>query len=380
MIKYLGSKRRLIPALVPMATAAGTGTCLDLFSGTARVAKALKQSGMRVTAADSATYAHVLAESYVATDADQVDETELAQILAFLNSLPGHRGYVTEVFCERARYFHPDNGQRIDAIRDAVEAEWASTAVYPLLLTSLLEAADRVDSTTGVQMAYLKSWAPRALRPLELRLPDLVAGPGEALCGEASELARTLGPFDVAYLDPPYNQHRYFGNYHVWETLVRWDAPLHYGVACKRVDCRGEAHASAFNRRRQMPAALASVIADVDATLLLVSYNDESWLSVGQLVAMCRQRLQAPTGEASGGEVAILGLDQPRYVGARIGIHNPAGEKVGTISHLHNKELIVAVGPCEMVRRAIEAGLKGALAAGLSAAELPVVLGEAVSR
>jgi len=43
---------------------------------------------------------------------------------------------------------------------------------------------------------------------------------------------------DLAYLDPPYNQHRYFTNYHVWETLVAWDAPAHYGVACKRVDAR----------------------------------------------------------------------------------------------------------------------------------------------
>ena len=56
--------------------------------------------------------------------------------------------------------------------------------------------------------------------------------------GDACELAGELGPFDFAYLDPPYNQHRYFTNYHIWETLVAWDAPVHYGVACKRVDAR----------------------------------------------------------------------------------------------------------------------------------------------
>ena len=46
-----------------------------------------------------------------------------------------------------------------------------------MLLTSLIEAADRVDSTCGVQMAYLKRWAPRAGNPLELREPEAVAGP-----------------------------------------------------------------------------------------------------------------------------------------------------------------------------------------------------------
>ena len=79
--------------------------------------------------------------------------------------------------------------------------------------------------------------------------------------GDACELAGALGGFDLAYIDPPYNQHRYFTNYHIWETLVAWDAPEHYGVACKRVDARDDATKSAFNERRRMPAALAQVIA-----------------------------------------------------------------------------------------------------------------------
>lgn len=379
MIKYLGSKRRLVPTLASMATSFGGATALDLFSGTARVAKAFKQWGMQVTAADAATYAHVLAQTYVAIDAGNVDLGELSESLAYLDQLPGRAGYVTKVFCEQARYFHPDNGRRIDAIRDAIEENWSSSPLHPLLLTSLLEAADRVDSTTGVQMAYLKKWAPRALRPLQLRLPDLVVGPGRALLGEAVLLAAELGPFDVAYLDPPYNQHRYFGNYHVWETLVRWDAPEYYGVACKRVDCRDDDTASAFNRRREMPLALASVIEEVDASLLLVSYNDESWLSPVELVAMCRRRLEARPDLRGDFEVAILGLDQARYVGARIGIHNPAGERVGTISHLRNTELVVAAGPADLVRGAIDAGLAGAAASGLSAAEIPVALEDTAS-
>ena len=210
MIKYLGSKRRLVPTLAAMATSIGGRTALDLFSGTARVGRALKQAGMQVTAVDSATYAYVLAQTYVATDAREVDSDELADALASLSRLPGRAGYVTDVFCEQSRYFHPDNGRRIDAIRDAIEEAWAGSFLYPLLLTSLLEAADRVDSTTGLQMAYLKQWAPRALSPLELRAPALVPGPGEAVLGDASHLVAGLGHFDVAYLDPPYNQHRYF--------------------------------------------------------------------------------------------------------------------------------------------------------------------------
>ena len=115
------------------------------------------------------------------------------------------------------------------------------------------------------------------------------------------------------------------------------------------------------------------MIAEVDASLLLVSYNNESWLSAEELVAMCRLRLERRPELDCNTAVAMLGLDQPRYVGARIGIHNPAGEKVGTVSHLRNTELVVAAGPADVVRSAIEAGLAAAAASGLSATEVPVL-------
>ena len=166
-----------------------------------------------------------------------------------LNALPGQRGYVTEVFCEKSRYFQPKNGTRIDAIRDAIERDYAGSRLYPVLLTALMLAADRVDSTTGVQMAYLKQWAPRAYNDLELRVPALLVGPGLALLGEAADVVDEVGDVDLAYLDPPYNQHSYRANYHVWETLIRWDDPPHYGVACKRADIRDPGAKSPFNRR-----------------------------------------------------------------------------------------------------------------------------------
>jgi adenine-specific DNA-methyltransferase len=53
--------------------------------------------------------------------------------------------------------------------------------------------------------------------------------------------------------------------------------------------------------------------------------------------------------------VAVLAFDSARYVGARIGIHNPAGRKVGTVSHLRNTEYMVVVGDRAQVRRMVAA-------------------------
>jgi adenine-specific DNA-methyltransferase len=300
----------------------------------------------------------VLAQCYIATDAMKIDDAELAGAIEELSRLPGRRGYFTETFCESARFFQPKNGMRVDAIRDELQASYAESPLFPILLTSLMLAADRVDSTTGVQMAYVKQWAPRSFNPLELRVPELLEGPGHAVKGDAVELAPELGHFDLAYLDPPYNQHRYFTNYHVWETIVAWDAPEAYGVARKRIDSRDTSTRSAFNSKRTMPEALGAVVASVDCGLLVLSYNDESWLALEELEAMCAQA--GPQGARA---VATLAFDSTRYVGARIGIFDPSGRKVGRVSHLSNRELLVIAGEADLVRAVVTAVRSGGSAA-----------------
>ena len=121
--------------------------------------------------------------------------------------------------------------------------------------------------------------------------PEPVTGPpGRVTREDANALAGLLDGIDLAYLDPPYNQHRYFANYHVWETLVRWDDPPHYGVACKRSDCRDPANRSVFNSRPQMGAALAAMVEGVDAEVVVVSVSDEGYVSAADVAAMCVAR------------------------------------------------------------------------------------------
>jgi adenine-specific DNA-methyltransferase len=334
MIKYIGSKRTLIGSITDaIADLPGTSV-LDLFSGTSRVGHALKARGYRVVANDHNAYAHALATCYVQADREDVED-DARKLIAEFNHLPGSPGYFTRTFCEDSRYLHPRNGARVDAIREAIEAKALPPELKAVVLVALMEAADRVDSTTGLQMAYLKTWAPRAFNDLELRMPEVLPrarhGKCRALCRDALEAANE--PADIAYVDPPYNQHSYLGNYHVWESLVRWDKPEVYGVACKRVDVR--TRKSAFNARKRFMEAFAAVIEAVRAPCLVVSFNNEGWLSRDEAERVLSQR----------GEVRVLEHDYQRYVGARIGIHNPQGVKVGKVTHVRNKELLYVVTP-----------------------------------
>ena len=209
--------------------------------------------------------------------------------MAELNAVPGRPGYVTETFCERSRFFQPANGARIDAVRHAIDARLrAARALEPVLLTSLLEAADRVDSTTGVQMAYVKRWADRSFRPLELRVPAPAPGPGRAVRGDACVVAagirrRSISPISTRRTTSTATRRTTTSGRRWWPGT----RPDHYGVACKRTEIR-EGERSAFNSRRTMPGALAQVVRDVRARLLVLSYNDESWMALDELVEICR--------------------------------------------------------------------------------------------
>lgn len=331
MIKYIGSKRALLGRVTGAVSGVlpQGGRVCDLFSGTARVGHALKKQSFSVWSNDHNAYAHALATAYVQADRERwADKAET--VLAELRSVKPEAGWFTQTFCHDARYFHPDNGARIDAMRERIETLALEPELKAVVLVSLMEGADRVDSTAGVQMAYMKQWAPRALKSLDLRLPDLVPGvPGgcRATCADAVQMADQVEA-DLVYLDPPYNQHSYLANYHCWESLVLWDKPETYGVANKRVDVK--TRKSPFNSRPGIGPALRSVIEQVKAPNLIVSFNDEGYLNRAELEAMLAAR----------GHVQVVEIGHPRYVGARIGIHNPKGEKVGQVGRLRNVEYL----------------------------------------
>ena len=192
MIKYLGSKRRLVPVLTRLCEAADARTALDLFTGTTRVAQAFKRAGARVTAVDTARYSEVFARRYVATDADAVDRRRARDAdrrpRTRCPGEPGllHRHVLRAVALlpavqRRARRRDPRR-HRARPRRHRRSTRSCSPAC--------IEAADRVDSTTGVQMAYVKQWAPRSYAPLDAARPGAARrAPGAAVRGDALDVA-----------------------------------------------------------------------------------------------------------------------------------------------------------------------------------------------
>ena len=123
MIKYLGSKRALLDHIVQAVRGRlpDGGRVCDLFSGSARVGHGLKREGFLVHSNDHNAYAHILAVAHVQADAERWTGPA-QQVLTELAAVTPEAGWFTRTFCEEARFFHPDNGARIDAMRERIAA------------------------------------------------------------------------------------------------------------------------------------------------------------------------------------------------------------------------------------------------------------------
>ena len=354
VVKYIGSKRALLPWITGVVehirAIDDVQEAVDLFSGSARVGHALKNLGLYVISNDIHSYAQVLAQTLVEADARVYTPERLEPILKRLMKLKGKAGWFTQTYCEESRFIQPHNGIRIEAIRKKIDKEAdGDPLLRAILLFSLMIAADKVDSTTGIQMAYLKQWAPRSFNELQLNIPPMLPGNGLALQGDALEMAGKLEA-DLFYLDPPYNQHSYLGNYHLWETLVRWDNPETYGIARKRTDV--QQRKSPFNSKREAKGAMEKMMGDISAKHLVLSFNNEGFFSVEEIEAMLKDW----------GYVVRMSQSHRRYVGARIGIYNPKGEKVGQISHTENEEYLFVATHSRKVKRALTGVTAGHIA------------------
>jgi adenine-specific DNA-methyltransferase len=127
-------------------------------------------------------------------------------------------------------YFSDENAMKCDTIREQIE-QWKEERKitedeYYFLLACLLEAIDKVANTASVYGAFLKHLKKSAQKSLELQSVELFENDNEhkIFNEDINNLIQTT-KHDVVYLDPPYNHRQYSGNYHILETIAKYDNP-----------------------------------------------------------------------------------------------------------------------------------------------------------
>ena len=280
-MKYLGSKKKLIPFLentiksVVGNDLAKLSFC-DLFAGTGIVGRTFKSIVKEVISNDLEFYAYVINRHYIGNNETIADSQYYIDIL---NRIPlEHKGFIYQNYCPGGRgqrmYFSDHNGKKIDTMRKWIE--WLKKIgiddnLYFFLLASLIESADAVSNVTALYTAYLKNLVPKAQQSLVLEPAqfETTKNTHRVYNENANDLIRKISG-DILYADPPYIGRQYGGDYHLLGTIARYDNFVPAGITGRR-----EYKRSAWASSKSAESQLEDLLKHAQFKYIFLSYNNE---------------------------------------------------------------------------------------------------------
>ena len=260
----------------------------DLFAGTGVVSGSFKKQGYSIIANDIQYYSYVITKHMIENNGN-LNKIRCTQLINELNHLDGIEGFIyknysyegTEGQEFRRMYFSEYNAKKCDAIRMAVE-EWFDTGKineneYFFLLGSLINSIDKCANTASVYGAFLKQLKKSALKEMELIPLPIMQGSVECKVynEDISELIKNVSG-DILYLDPPYNARQYCSNYHMLETIAKYDNPEIKGKTGLRDYSEQK---SVFCVKNKVEEAFAELIKNAKFKYIFLSYNNEGLMS-----------------------------------------------------------------------------------------------------
>lgn len=283
-MNYIGSKYKLSDFISSSVKSivgddlSGKIFC-DLFAGTGVVGRNFKKEVKKVISNDMEFYSYVLNKNYIENHEFLDNEIYIKE----LNETNGEEGFIFNEYSENGKanrlYFSEHNGKKIDAIRTKIEfwktEKKISSALYYFLLASLLESADKVANTASVYGAFLKKIKKTAQKELILE-PAIfeINSHSHEVYNEDSNLLIKKIEGDILYLDPPYNAREYGANYHLLNTIAKYDNFTPKGKTGLRVYSK-----SAFCKKKEVEKSFDDLIKNANFKYIFLSYNNEGIMS-----------------------------------------------------------------------------------------------------
>ena len=310
-MNYIGSKLSLLEFLeesINKVVDKDCSTFCDLFAGTGIVGRYFKKKGYKIIANDIQYYSYVLNRHYIGNHKElrfsnltreipELKNIELANkkdfVCNYLSNIRGAKGFIYNNYCisgtknkdgER-QYFSDENGMRCDAIRQKIE-QWKTEKLisdneYYFLIASLLESIDKYANTASVYGAFLKKLKKTAQNSLILKPAQLLINDQDhEVFNENINNVLEKVSGDILYLDPPYNQRQYATNYHLLETIAKYDNPeIHGKTGLRDYQNQKSLYCSKSNVRKEF----GDLISRAKVKYIFLSYNNEGLMTMNDI-------------------------------------------------------------------------------------------------
>ena len=329
-MRFIGNKEKLLDRIYQVISSKkiNGGVFCDFFSGTSNVGRHLKTKGFEILSSDLLYFSYVLQKAYIennsepkfeklmkeiGTSSNSLFSSPFDSVRNHLNNLKGIEGFIYRNYTEEGtagqefirKYFIPENGKKIDAIRTKIE-EWKKERLineneYFVLLATLIESVPFYANISGVYAAFLKQYDPRALKIIEMKPIIFYLGKKEHSVHNKNsmELIDKID-VDILYLDPPYNHRQYAPNYHLLETIALYDNPAIKGVTGMR---SYKNQKSEFCNKDTALKALDKIAKIAKYKHLILSYNSEGTMPEKEILSVLEKY----------GEVTLQNIDYPRF-------------------------------------------------------------------
>ena len=319
IITYLGNKRTLVfniekeVEIIKTEIGKERLCCADLFSGSGIVARMLKKHSHKLIVNDLENYSALLNACYLTNKEDYpaILCDEYRSTIQKACSQRKIEGIITKYYApkndnaiqrgERVFYTH-ENALLIDTYRYLIDAIVKEEALKKFFLAPLVVESSIHVNTSGVFKGFYKNKhtgvgcfggakadaLARIYGKVELKTPIFsnFDSDVEIYQEDTVVLSAKFKNIDIAYLDPPYNQHPYGSNYFMLNLIIKnkLDVPI-----SKVSGITQDWNRSSFNKPYLALASMEKVISLLPAKYIIISYNSEGFISLEEMCNMLKK-------------------------------------------------------------------------------------------
>ena len=324
IITYLGNKRKLLN-IINTAVQPENKVCLDLFSGTGIVSRSFKEAGCKkIIANDLEYYSKITNLCYLTNISDFPQDYDYYK--QEIDKVAPIKGFISELYTpansdnilkDERCFFTTENALILDTYLYGIFSI-VPQELHPYFIAPLLSQASIHSNTSGVFKGFYKNrqgigqWGGQGRNALsricgEIKLEKPILSSKECEIEVLQEnVYETNKVFkcDVAYLDPPYNQHPYGSNYFMLNLIAKNERPEKIS---KVSGIPTNWNRSLFNKSKEAKGALQNTLSKIQANKIVISYNNEGFITYDEMVELL----------SIYGDVYVLSEEYPTFRGCR---------------------------------------------------------------